>query len=173
MDVLKLVISGDVNSGKTTFITAISEIEPITTDEEATDEVRNLKEKTTVAMDFGQLTIDEDLVLHIYGTPGQDRFDFMWDLLSENAFGVIFLADSTSPESIKKSAKIIDYFVNNLGQEIPYLIGITKLDLPNALPIGEVVDMIGKEYIEYLPVNATKINDVKAATITLISNALA
>jgi len=108
----KLIVTGSVNSGKTTFVKTISEIDAFTTDEIATEaEVAQLKELTTVAMDYGRRTIDNNIVLHIYGTPGQERFDFMWDVLATGAFGTIFLADSVDMESLSKTKYIMEYFL--------------------------------------------------------------
>ena len=80
-EILRIVVTGGVGAGKTTFIRTISEIDVVDTDKRATDELAELKEKTTVALDFGKLTITPTQSLHLYGTPGQSRFDFMWDIL--------------------------------------------------------------------------------------------
>lgn len=85
MAILRVVVTGGVGAGKTSLIRTISEIEVVDTDKKATDEVRQLKEKTTVALDFGRLTIASNQSLHLYGTPGQLRFDFMWDILIAKA----------------------------------------------------------------------------------------
>ena len=169
--VLKLVISGDVGAGKTTFVRAISEIEPITTDEAVTDAATlMLKEYTTVAMDFGLLTVDEDLILHIYATPGQKRFSFMWDVLAENCFGLIFLADASRMDSVLETNDIISYFQTNYPQ-IPYIVGITKLDLPDSLAFSAVVTLLGRD-TQYLPLNANNAEEVRDATISIISLAM-
>lgn len=168
---LKLVISGSVNAGKTTFIKTISEIEPITTDEWATEaEVKEKKSLTTVALDYGRLTVDDSLVLNIYGTPGQKRFDFMWEVLSENAFGVIFLADTTSLEDIRKTREIIDFFQTKIN--LPFIICLTKLDLPDTLGM----EIALAEYLHFsvpvLPINTTEKEDVKLAMMKLIETVL-
>ena len=85
---LKLVVSGPVGAGKTTFIQSLSEIPVVDTDEIATEDIG--KEKTTVAMDFGMFTLD-GIPMFMFGTPGQDRFDFMWEVLCEGALGLILL----------------------------------------------------------------------------------
>lgn len=170
--VLKLVVSGDVGAGKTTFVRAISEIEPITTDEAVTEiSTLLLKEHTTVAMDFGLLTIDEDLVLHIYATPGQKRFSFMWDVLAENCFGLIFLADASRMDSILETNNIISYFEEHFPH-IPYIVGITKLDLPDSLAIQAIMELMGRN-VQYLPINANNPQEVKDATLAIISLAMA
>ncbi|MFA6467559.1 MAG: ATP/GTP-binding protein [Bacteroidota bacterium] len=167
----KLVISGSVNSGKTTFVRTISEFDPITTDEYATEaDVKVLKGQTTVAMDYGRRTIDEDVVLHIYATPGQERFNFMWDVLVEGAFGVIFLADSTDLDSISNTKKIIKYFSEKFN--LPYLLCVTKLDVPSSIEYKEVLKLIDKQDLFAIPCNTTQKEDVRTALIALLSLAI-
>ncbi|MCK6602026.1 MAG: ATP/GTP-binding protein [Bacteroidetes bacterium] len=168
---LKLVISGSVNAGKTTFIRTISEIEPITTDEWATEaEVREKKAMTTVALDYGRLTVDESLVLNIYGTPGQKRFDFMWEILSENAFGVIFLADSTNQKDIEATKEIISYFNTHIS--LPYIVCITKLDLPETMGFEVVSNYLLEARCTVVPLNTTDRDQVKTALLTLLSEVI-
>lgn len=82
MQTVKMVITGPFSAGKTEFIRSISEIEVVSTEREITTEAeRRQKDATTVAMDFGRITVDDDLVLYLFGTPGQRRFDFMWEIL--------------------------------------------------------------------------------------------
>ncbi|MBN8705383.1 MAG: ATP/GTP-binding protein [Bacteroidetes bacterium] len=168
---LKLVISGSVNAGKTTFIRTISEIEPITTDEWASEEsVKEKKSLTTVALDYGRLTVDESLILNIYGTPGQKRFDFMWEILSEKAFGAIFLADSTSHEDIENTKKIIEYF--NIHVNLPYIICVTKLDLTETIGFEKVVSLFIDLNTTIIPINTTIREDVKTALLTLLTEVI-
>ncbi|MGB7518243.1 MAG: hypothetical protein WA896_01270 [Spirulinaceae cyanobacterium] len=81
MEIMRLVVTGPVGAGKSSFIRSVSEIEVVDTDRKATDETTNLKPQTTVAFDFGRLQFGLDMALHHYGTPGQVRFNFMWDIL--------------------------------------------------------------------------------------------
>ena len=106
MQTVKMVISGAVNAGKTEFIRAISEIEVVSTERRATDDTKLIKKETTVAMDFGRIAVADDLVLHLFGTPGQKRFDFMWEILSEGMLGLVILVDSTRPEMFGMGPKI-------------------------------------------------------------------
>ncbi len=170
-DYYKLVVTGAVNAGKTTFVRTISEIDPITTDEMVTEEsVKEIKSLTTVAMDYGRRTIDKNLVLHIYGTPGQERFYFSWDVLVEGAFGVIFLADSTSIESIKTTKNIIHYFRSH--HHLPYLLCITKLDLDESLGYQEVMHLINEPDLFSIQCSANKPQDVYKALVTLLTLAI-
>jgi signal recognition particle receptor subunit beta len=88
---MRLVVTGTVGAGKSTFIRSVSEIAVVDTDRRATDATAELKKKTTVAMDFGRLQFAPGMALHLYGTPGQSRFDFMWDILIRKAHAYILL----------------------------------------------------------------------------------
>lgn len=167
----KLIVTGSVNSGKTTFVKTISEIDAFTTDELATeDDVMKLKELTTVAMDYGRRTIDEDTVLHIYGTPGQDRFDFMWDVLATGAFGTIFLADSTDQESLIKTKEIMDYFRKRY--DLPYLLCVTKLDTEESIGFAKVLDQVGVVDIPSIPLKTIDEEDCRNALVTFLTLAI-
>src|SRR3712207_7743093 len=106
-----MVISGAVNAGKTEFIKAISEIEVVSTERKATDDTKLIKKETTVAMDFGRIAVAEDLVLHLFGTPGQKRFDFMWEILSEGMLGLVILVEDRKSTRLNSSHANISYAV--------------------------------------------------------------
>ncbi|MGI8504310.1 MAG: GTP-binding protein, partial [Hassallia sp.] len=91
MEILRIVITGGVGAGKTSLIRTISEIDVVDTDKEATDELAEMKAKTTVGIDFGRISIAANQSLHLYGTPGQTRFNFMWDTLIRKAQAYILL----------------------------------------------------------------------------------
>jgi len=130
-EVVKMVITGPVNAGKTTLIRHISDVPVIATDEIATDEVANVKKHTTVAMDYGILHVDESLELHLYGTPGQRRFDFMWDVLAVGAVGAVFLVDSSDAESVNEMKYIYHYFRDRM--RLPAVVGVTKQDIRGSI----------------------------------------
>ncbi|HVF19153.1 MAG TPA: ATP/GTP-binding protein, partial [Mycobacteriales bacterium] len=98
---VKIVVTGPFAAGKTTLIRTISEITVLSTEKDITDSTRARKNETTVAMDFGRITIDRDLVLYLFGTPGQERFDFMWEILGEGMLGYILLIDVSRDDSIE------------------------------------------------------------------------
>ena len=100
---VKIVVTGPFSAGKTTLIRTISEITVLSTEKDITDETRSRKSETTVAMDFGRITIDRDLVLYLFGTPGQERFDFMWEILGEGMLGYVLMLDSTRPDSAEEA----------------------------------------------------------------------
>ena len=89
MQTVKIVVTGPFNAGKTQFIQSVSEIDVVSTERKISTTERRVKAMTTVAMDFGRITVDDDLVLFPFGTPGQKRFDFMWEILSEGMLGFI------------------------------------------------------------------------------------
>ncbi|MGC8825570.1 MAG: GTP-binding protein [Anaerolineae bacterium] len=130
MQNVKIVITGPFAAGKTEFIRSISEIDVVSTERRISDDSRVVKEETTVAMDFGRITIDQDLVLYLFGTPGQKRFDFMWEILSEGMLGFVLMVDSTKSETFREARQILDVFKKYAG--VPYVVAANKQDLPDA-----------------------------------------
>ncbi|NJP05647.1 MAG: ATP/GTP-binding protein [Chloroflexaceae bacterium] len=167
MQTVKMVISGAVNSGKTEFIRTISEIEVVSTERRATDDTRMVKKETTVAMDFGRISIGKDLVLHLFGTPGQKRFDFMWEILSEGMLGLIILVDSTRPETFRETNRIVDFFTSY--RDTPYVIAANKQDRPNAWSPDELrLALRQKPDVKVIPCVATDRETVKNVLLELL-----
>jgi hypothetical protein len=130
MQTVKMVITGPFSAGKTQFIRSISEIDVVQTERRITNPDEHHKASTTVAMDFGRITVDEDLVLYLFGTPGQRRFDFMWEILSEGMLGFIVLVDSAAPETFLEARRILDTF--RQYAPTPYVVAANKQDHPDA-----------------------------------------
>ncbi len=131
----KIIFSGPVGAGKTTAIGAVSDVPPVLTDMHATDATREVKETTTVAMDYGVLRLEGDERVHLYGTPGQERFDFMWEILSEGAIGLVLLMTNTRPDPLAD----LRFFLGAFDAMIPttrLAVGVTAMDLSRvpALP---------------------------------------
>lgn len=167
MQTVKMVISGAVNAGKTEFIRAISEIEVVSTERKATDDTKLLKQQTTVAMDFGRISVADDLVLHLFGTPGQKRFDFMWEILSEGMLGLIVLVDSTRPETFRETNRIIDFFT--AYRDAPYVIAANKQDHENAWSPDELrLALRLSPDIKIMPCVATQRETVKNVLLELL-----
>src|SRR5690606_316103 len=110
MQAVKMVITGPFSAGKTQFIGAVSEIDVVSTERQISSNAEQLKEAPTVAMAFGRITVGDDLVLYLFGTPGQRRFDFMWDILSQGMLGFVVMVDSTKPETFREAKRILETF---------------------------------------------------------------
>lgn len=164
--IFKIIVTGSFNSGKTEFIRKISEIEPITTDKPVSEkELKEIKALTTVAMDFGRLTVSEDIIIHIYATPGQERFDFVYPLLVKNALALIILGDITDKNSIKA---IPDYYRKfyNL-KRLPTVVALTKVDLPNKVSEEYISQQLSSlpPTVPIVKINATNKEEVKSTVL--------
>ena len=126
----KIIFTGPVGVGKTTAIAALSDDPPVQTDASASDMTAVRKGYTTVAMDYGVIRLDENTKVHLYGTPGQERFDFMWGILSKGSMGLILLLDNTRANPLKDLKFFLDSF-RDLLQDAPVVVGGTKMDLRN------------------------------------------
>ncbi|ELR98469.1 ATP/GTP-binding protein [Gloeocapsa sp. PCC 73106] len=174
MEIMRLVITGPVGAGKSAFIRSISEITPVDTDRKATDETKLMKENTTVAFDFGRLQFSPNMALHLYGTPGQSRFDFMWDILIRKAHAYLLLVSADQPGQFLNARRIVNFM--NQRANIPMVIGLTHLDCPGAWPPDNVALALGFTEEATRPplvmVNATKKGSVAQAIIVLVKQLL-
>jgi small GTP-binding protein len=166
---IKVVIAGPFAAGKTQFINTVSEIKTVKTERRIQHSgEKQVKDYTTVAMDFGKVRIDDEHELYIFGTPGQFRFDFMWEILGEGALGIIILVDSTNPTTFHEARKIINFFQSRFP--VPIVVGANKQDLPNAWSPEDVriaLDIDEEEGIPVIPVSAIDKESVKNALLTL------
>jgi small GTP-binding protein len=123
----KLVVTGAFNAGKTTFVSTLSDLAVVNTDKNThrRDETR-VKPATTVALDYGQVSINGNLKVHLFGTPGQARFDFMHDLLADGMHGFIFLVDATDQSTLQQAAELLTLFRKR--GSVPYLLVANKAD---------------------------------------------
>ena len=124
----KIIFTGPVGAGKSTAISSVSSIPPVSTEELATDSTRARKSHTTVAMDYGVMSLGGGEKIHLYGTPGQDRFDFMWEILTQGGIGLVLLIDNVRPsplDDLRFFIKAFGAFIN----QTQLVVGITRMDI--------------------------------------------
>jgi small GTP-binding protein len=171
MQTVKMVVTGPFNAGKTEFIQTVSEIDVVATERKITSEAERIKEATTVAMDFGRITVDDELVLYLFGTPGQKRFDFMWEILSEGMLGFIVMVDSTRPETFREARSILETF--RAYAPTPYVVAANKQDIDDAWDIDDMrIALRLDPTIQLLPCVSVDKNAVKEVLLQLLTNIL-
>jgi uncharacterized protein len=135
VSVYKIVVTGPFASGKTQFVKSGSDVDAVITEKRITTEDRGIKAETTVAMDFGRVEVDGDTV-HLFGTPGQTRFQFMWEILAKEMNGFIVLADSTDPASFPDAAELVETFSSFV--DVPYIVVATRADIEGGVSLEDV-----------------------------------
>jgi hypothetical protein len=167
MQTVKIVVTGPFSAGKTQFIQTISEIDVVATERKITRAEERIKEQTTVAMDFGRITVDQDLVLYLFGTPGQRRFDFMWEVLSEGMLGFVVLLDSVRPETFREARDILATFRSYAA--VPYIVAANKQDLEDAWSPDDLrIALRIPESTKMVPCIATDRESVKQTLLELL-----
>ena len=157
----KIIFTGPVGAGKTTAIRSISDIDIVTTDEQASDMAKARKPATTVAMDYGMIKLGEDERVHLYGTPGQERFNFMWDILTEGGIGLVLLIDNSRKDpqqDLKFYTQAFKEFI--AAQQL--VVGVTRMDthrVPNVHDYRHWLDQL-KIKAPVFEVDARKRDDV-------------
>lgn len=173
MQTVKMVITGPFSSGKTEFIRSISEIEVVSTEKGISDDTAEsrVKDNTTVAMDFGRITVDDDLVLYLFGTPGQRRFDFMWEILAEGMLGFVVMVDSAKPETFREAKSILETF--RAYAPTPYVVAANKQDHPDAWDAEDLrIALRIEEDVKLLPCVAKDKESVKTVLLELLYSIL-
>ena len=138
---IKIVFAGPMGAGKTTAIRALSDQLPVSTEVTNTERTRNTKATTTVALDFGQLNLRDGTAVRLYGTPGQGRFSFMWEILCEGSLGVILLLDGRSATAQADLDLYIDA-LRELGQEQPIVVGVGRLPVDCGQALDRLVSAL-------------------------------
>jgi signal recognition particle receptor subunit beta len=172
---LKILVAGGFGVGKTTLVGSVSEIRPLRTEELLTeagrpvDDLRGVEGKrtTTVAMDFGRITLREDLVLYLFGTPGQERFWFMWDELAEGALGAVVLVDTRRLEDCFAA---VDYFER---RDIPFLVGVNCFDGAARYPVEDIRQALDlDDHVPLLLCDARDRESVKEVLVGVVEHAM-
>ncbi|MBI1423869.1 MAG: GTP-binding protein [Gammaproteobacteria bacterium] len=166
----KIIFAGPVGAGKTTAIGAISETPPVGTDVACTDDTIALKQTTTVAMDYSYITLQDGTRIHLYGTPGQDRFDFMWQILTKGGIGLVLLINKDHPQPLQQ----LEFYLNAFAEfikETGVVIGLTKSDLNDHHDIASFQNYLYEREQVYpvFDVDARSSDDVKILVHALLA----
>lgn len=166
----KIIFTGPVGAGKTTAIASISDIPVVQTEAKATDAVVQRKNNTTVAMDYGILNLDAGAKVHLYGTPGQERFSFMWDILTVGGLGLVLLIDNGREDPLADLEFYLDAFKRFIDKN-GVVIGVTRMDVkprPGLYSYHTKLKELGVK-APVFEVDARDRDDVKLMMISLLS----
>lgn len=165
----KIIFTGPVGAGKTTAITSISDVDTIQTEEVATDITKQMKDNTTVALDYGSIILKDQTKIHLYGTPGQKRFDFMWDILTTGGIGLLLLIDGSDIKALEHLKFFINSFKNFIA-ETSVVVGITKQEEKKHYDIEEYQSALdgGQPVIPIFEIDARNKKDIALMVETLL-----
>lgn len=167
MQSVKVVVTGPFNAGKTTFIKSVSEITVLSTERQVSDVSGEGGGETTVAMDFGRITVSDDVVLYLFGTPGQERFSFMWETLSEGMLGFVLLVDAQAPDTIEDARSMISFFTEM--SDVPFVVAGNKVDADDVESLRDLRSKLElSDNVPLLPVDARDKDSVKAVLLGLL-----
>ena len=167
MQSVKVVVTGPFNAGKTTFIKAVSEITVLSTERQISDASSGGSGETTVAMDFGRITISDDVVLYLFGTPGQQRFSFMWETLSEGMLGFVVLIDALEDDSIEEAVAMMEFFTGM--SDVPFVVAANKVAVDDVATLSTLRSRLGlDEGIPLVPCDARDRESVKGVLLGLL-----
>ena len=171
MQSVKVVVSGPFNAGKTTFIKAVSEISVLSTERRVSEGAGEGGGETTVAMDFGRITITDDIVLYLFGTPGQERFSFMWETLSEGMLGFVLLLDGTSPQQVTDASSMIEFFRDM--SEVPFVVAANRVESEDTEALALLrADLELEDSVPLMAVDARDKESVKLVLVGLLTEIL-
>lgn len=170
MQRLKIVFSGPMGAGKTQAISSLSDIAVVSTEVKNTDLETNTKALTTVGMDYGELVIDNGVTIGLYGTPGQERFNFIWPILSQGALGVIILIDHSAADPLADLSNYLDTFAKIYDGRI--VIGVSQVDKAPERDFAIYRDWLAKnnKNLPVFPVDMRKKEDVLLLVDTIIAS---
>lgn len=166
----KIIFTGPVGAGKTTAISSISDIPVVKTEANATDEVIERKDSTTVAMDYGVLNLAEGAKVHLYGTPGQERFSFMWDILTIGGMGLVLMLDNDREDPLADMEFFLDAF-RPFIQKNGVVIGVSRMDIsprPGLYTYHKKLSELGVK-VPIFEVDARSRQDIKTLMISLLA----
>lgn len=164
---VKIIVTGPSSAGTTTLIRTISEITVLSTEQGSTGSTRSRTSGTTVAMDFGRITIDRELVLYLFGTPGQDRFDVMWEILGEGLLGYVVLVDSSRPDSLEEAVGILQAFRRTA--RVPFVVALNRCESLEPADEERVRDALALQaHVPVVPCDATDRESVKGVLLALL-----
>lgn len=172
-----ILFVGPVGAGKTQAIRTVSDIEVVGTEAGATDETALLKQNTTVAMDMGVMQLGPNDRVRLYGAPGQDRFDFMWDILLEQSRGLVLLIDHSRPQPLEDLAYYMGQLIRRMESRVlPVVVGVTHSDVGEPVNLNSYRDYLGdpalfshRQPVPVLEADARSLHDVKTLLLALTS----